>query len=144
MTLRRRVLAFLIVVTAASVTSLTGCSSHPDPWEKLPGPPRVVVSIPPLYSFVKQVGGERVGVISLCTTKGPHAYTPDTRDSLLLRKADLLLGIGLELDERFLNKLKHDSGNAKLKYVELGESDGMDEKLIHLEKKSGGEGTYGS
>src|ERR1700712_2018138 len=98
MACRRKIMGFLVAVIAASFAGLTGCSSPPDPWAKQPGPPRVVVSIPPLYSFVKQVGGDKVGVICLCTRTGPHEYQANANDSLALRQADLLLGIGLGLE----------------------------------------------
>ena len=136
MTFRRKIMGFLIGVTAASFAGLSGCSSQPDPWEKQPGPPRVVVSIPPLYSFVKQVGGDKVGVLCLCTQTGPHHYQANAHDSLALRQADLLLGIGLGLDEKFLDKIRSNSGNSKLKYVKLGEGEGLKK---HVKKLEGGD-----
>jgi zinc transport system substrate-binding protein len=135
MTSRSTALAFLVGV-AAAVVVLPGCSTQPDPWAGQPGPPRVVVSIAPLYSFVKQVGGDRVGVVCLCTQNGPHDYKPSSHDALILRKADLLFGVGLELDERFLSPLIETSGNSKLKFVELGEKI-KDEQLLHLDKEAG-------
>jgi zinc transport system substrate-binding protein len=111
------------------MAALPGCSKAPSPWEGVGGPPRIVVSIPPLYSFVKQVGGDHVGVICLCTQTGPHSYEYNTKDAILLRQADLLLGIGLGLDEKFMDKLQSNSGNPKLKYVQLGEQPRL-EKLL--------------
>ena len=80
MTSRRSALAFLMCVAAAALAAVPGCSSHPGAWDNVPGSPRVVVSIPPLYSFVKQVGGEKVAVICLCTQTGPHHYEATAND----------------------------------------------------------------
>src|SRR5712692_2485905 len=129
MTARRTFTALLFGMAMAALAALPGCSKAPSAWEGLGGPPRVVVSIPPLYSFVKQVGGDHVGVICLCTTTGPHHYEYNTKDAIVLRQADLLLGIGLGLDEKFMEKLHNNSGNPKLKKVELGEAKRL-EKLV--------------
>jgi zinc transport system substrate-binding protein len=129
MTSRRTFLALLMGFAAASFVGLSGCSSHNDPWEGKGGPPRVVVSIPPLYSFVKAVGGDKVAVICICTTTGPHEYAYNHSDALAARKADVLLGIGLKLDDKFMDKLRSSSGKPDLKFVQLG--DGLkDKKLI--------------
>jgi ABC-type Zn uptake system ZnuABC Zn-binding protein ZnuA len=107
---------------------LGGCSRALDPWQDEAGPPRVVVTIPPLYSFVKAVAGERAGVKCLCTTKGVHHFEFDPRDTLLLRGANLFLAIGLTLDDRFADKLDARSQNPDLRYVKLGEK--LPEKLL--------------
>jgi zinc transport system substrate-binding protein len=119
-------MAFLIGVAAVSLVGLQGCSSAKAPWEGLGGPPRVVVSFPPLYSFVKQAGGSHVGVISLCTETGPHHYVTTAQDALAVREADLLVGIGLGLDEKFLDVARSNSGQSKLKYVKLADSKRFD------------------
>jgi ABC-type Zn uptake system ZnuABC Zn-binding protein ZnuA len=87
--------------TGVLAAGLAGCGKYVDPWEHLPGPPRVVVSFPPLYCFVKNVAAERAGIISLCTTTGPHHYAANVRDELYLRRADLFFTNGLGLDENF-------------------------------------------
>ena len=102
--------------------TLSGCSTVTDPWKDLGGPPRVVVTFPPLASFVKNVGGEHVGVICICTATGPHDYKDPTADDFIaLREADLFLINGLALDDVLAKHLKASSGNAKLVFVELGE-----------------------
>ena len=136
MTSRRMATAFLIGVAAVSLIGLQGCSKAPPPWEGLAGPPRVVVSIPPLYSFVKQVGGDHVGVICLCTTTGPHHYEATAQDALAVRKADLLIGIGLGLDEKFMDMRRANSGTTKLKYVKLTDSKRFD-KAKDIKKLEG-------
>ena len=134
MSSRRTAVTVLIGMAAAGFAGLPGCSSHPEPWEKLSGPPRVVVSVPALYSFVKQVGGDRVGVICLCTQTGPHHYEYNPNDAVALKKADRLLGIGLGLDEKFLDKLVSNSGSIDpKKYVKLGDSKSLREDYKILE-----------
>jgi ABC-type Zn uptake system ZnuABC Zn-binding protein ZnuA len=88
----------------------------------------VVVTIPPLYSFVKGVGGDKVEVKCLCTTTGVHQFQMDAQLAQLLREADCFLAVGLTLDEHFANKMAQQGGNPKLRYVRLGEQ--LPEKLL--------------
>src|SRR3954471_21711027 len=80
------------------LTLAPGCARMEDPWENEPGSPRVVVTLAPLYSFVRGVGGDRVAVKCLCTSTGPHDYTADFRDSHVMKQADVVFAVGLELD----------------------------------------------
>jgi zinc transport system substrate-binding protein len=109
-----------LAVGLGAALALSGCSTVKDPWADKSGPPRVVVSFPPLVSFVKNVGGEHVGIINLCTATGPHHYDPKTNDFIALQKADLFVINGLNLDEKFADRLKANSGNRKLVYLNLG------------------------
>src|SRR5262249_49667357 len=93
----------------------------PDPWGGAP-PPRVVVTFPPLYSFVKGVGGNHVTVRCMCTTTGPHHYEESALDHQLVRDADLLFALGLTLDEKFADTLAKDGRANRFHYVKLGES----------------------
>ena len=90
--------AALMLAVLVALVGPPGCSEASDPWAGAPRP-RVVVTIAPLYSFVKGVMGKQGSVKCLCTTTGPHHYQPDTRDARLLRKADVVFGVGLKLDE---------------------------------------------
>jgi len=121
-TARRNVSIVLLAALAAGiVVGLSGCPSQVDEWEGQPGPPRVVVTFPPLYCFVKNVAGDDAGVLCLCTTQGPHDYPYNSRDLLKLRKADFFLVNGLDLDNEFAGKLKNSCGNPNLKFVEVAE-----------------------
>lgn len=132
---RRLVGAVLVVLAGLGLAGLSGCSHATNPWPDKPGL-KVVVSFPPLYSFVKNVAGDRATIIPLCTTKGPHHFPYDVKDCLTVRGADLFFALGLGLDESFAKKLNDTSGNPKVKFVELGEI--MEEKdhdlLIHPEE----------
>jgi ABC-type Zn uptake system ZnuABC Zn-binding protein ZnuA len=90
--------------------------------------PRVVVTFPPLYSFVKGVGGDHVTVRCLCTTTGPHHYEVSAQDHQLVRDADLLFALGLTLDEKFADALAKDGRANRFHYIKLGES--LDKKLL--------------
>jgi ABC-type Zn uptake system ZnuABC Zn-binding protein ZnuA len=102
------------------VVALEGCSLAVDPWQGEQGSPRVVVTIAPLYSFVKAVGGPNIPVRCLCLTTGPHHYQADSADSRLLAHADVFFAVGLTL-EQFSDRMQAQSGNAHLLYVKLGE-----------------------
>ena len=90
--------ALLPVAGLAALLGLSGCGRSADPWEGESGSPKVVVTIAPLYSFVKAVTGKDGAVRCICTATGPHHYETDTRDARLLQRADVLFSIGLDLD----------------------------------------------
>src|SRR5437764_2122832 len=114
------VLLGLLALTGLAIWS--GCGSLPDGWEDQPGPPRVLVSFPPLYSFVKNVGGDPVGVICLCTDTGPHEYQFNANDTTKLKRADLFFANGLTLDDSFTDKMAARNSNTKLRYRKLGDA----------------------
>src|SRR5437868_14381356 len=114
---RPRKAAILLGLLAASVLLVwSGCGSMPDGWEDQPGPPRVLVSFPPLYSFVKSVAGDQAGVISLCTTEGPHDYQFNANQTIALKRADLFFANGLTLDDKFTDRMAEGARNKKLLY----------------------------
>src|SRR4051794_12244871 len=102
-----------------ALLALSGCGKMDPPWKGKGGPPRVVASFPPLSSWVKQLSDGRAAVITLCTTVGPHDYSLDIRQAVLLREADLLLANGLGLDDSFTDRLENNSGNRNLRYSKL-------------------------
>jgi zinc transport system substrate-binding protein len=111
---------FVFVAALALASSLPGCSRSTRDWEKHGGSPRVVVTIPALDNFVRKVGGDRVGIVCLCTTEGPHHYQDKAEDAILLRDADLFFAIGLTLD-KFADSIQLHSHNPRLQYIKLGE-----------------------
>lgn len=112
----------LLAVLPVGLALVPSCARHADVWEGLGGPPRVVVSFAPLYSFVKSVGGDHVGVICLTTTTGPHDYQPSPRETVSVRHADLLVASGLGLDEKYSDTLFRSSGNPRLDFIILGKA----------------------
>jgi zinc transport system substrate-binding protein len=119
---KRGVARFGLIVTAmVLVSGLSGCTRSTPVWDSRGGPPRVVVTIPALDNFVKNVGGDHVAVVCLCTVQGPHQYQYNAQDAMLLREADLFFAIGLTLDDKFADPIQIESHNARLQYVKLGE-----------------------
>lgn len=98
-----------------------GCSREADPWKGEPAKPRVVVTIPPLYSFVRAVAGDRAGIKPLCTSTGPHDYQTDYRDSHVMKGAHVVFAVGLELDEKFAESLHRMSARKDLPLIRLGD-----------------------
>jgi ABC-type Zn uptake system ZnuABC Zn-binding protein ZnuA len=110
---KAQLLAFLVLPGLAALLSL-GCGSPDDPWKGQAGPPRVVATFPPLECFVKNVAGDNAGVLTLATTLGPHHYEPTVDETLKLRRADLFLVNGLQLDDHFADKMARNSHNPRL------------------------------
>jgi zinc transport system substrate-binding protein len=117
MTTARRIVS-LFLITALAM--LSGCSPAANPWPA--GKLKVVVSFPPLDSFVKKVAGDHATVVCLAKESGVHHYEPTAHDATLLRPADFLFANGLGLDGAFLERIVINSGNSKLAYVKLGEA----------------------
>jgi zinc transport system substrate-binding protein len=99
---------------------LLGCGRAVDPWQNVPGSPRVVVTIAPLYSLARGVAGDRAAIQCLCTTTGPHHYQLDTRDARILTKADLFLAVGLQLDDSFTESMRSVARRPDLHFIKLG------------------------
>jgi ABC-type Zn uptake system ZnuABC Zn-binding protein ZnuA len=108
-----------LVAVLACMLGLAGCSSPGPTWSDKR--PRILVTIPPLASFARNVAGEYGEVRCLCTTRGPHSTEYSVQDALQLREADLFLAVGLGLDDKFADKMQAHSRNDHLKYVKLGD-----------------------
>ncbi len=81
----------------------------------------VVTTIPVAADWVKQVGGDKVVVKSLL--KGyeePHSYEPNPKDAQVIAQAQLVVRVGLGLDE-WLNGLIANAKNPRLKILTLAE-----------------------
>jgi ABC-type Zn uptake system ZnuABC Zn-binding protein ZnuA len=115
----------LLAILLGLGTALPGCSKARDPWKDVPGgPTKVLVTIPPLYCFAKNVAGDDAAVLCLLGSHGPHDYEPTPDDALKAKKADLFFAIGLGLDE-FTGKIVNHSLNKKIKVVEVGDAGGL-------------------
>jgi zinc transport system substrate-binding protein len=119
--MERRVAGAFVVMAALVLASVPGCSRATRHWDTRGGPPRIVVTIPALDNFVRQVGGNHVAIVCLCTTEGPHQYEDKPEDAILMRDADLFFAIGLTLDDKFADRIQLHSHNPHLQYVKLGE-----------------------
>ncbi|MBL8794649.1 MAG: zinc ABC transporter substrate-binding protein [Planctomycetia bacterium] len=103
-----------LLAALASMFAL-GCGEHaPDPWEGAVGK-KIMVSFPPLHSFVSNVAGEHATVKVLLDNTGVHDYQASPRDAGKLHKADIFFYNGLELDDTFAVALLRNSANPGLK-----------------------------
>lgn len=118
----------LCVAALGLAAAVSGCTRSTPVWNNRGGPPRVVVTIPALDNFVRNVGRDHVAVVCLCTVQGPHQYQYNTQDAMLLREADLFFAVGLSLDDKFADPIQIESHNAHLQYVKLG--DRLPKKLL--------------
>ncbi len=119
---------FLLLGVAAVSLGIIGCGAHgADPWPPKPGL-KIMTTFAPLYCFTANVAGDDANVLCLLSASGPHDYTPVPRDAQKLVRADLLLCNGLDLDEKFAERLQKNSGNPKLKLLEVGEALGEKHK----------------
>jgi len=79
-------------------------------------PLRVVTTIPDLADIVREIGGERVSVTSICKGReNLHAVSAKPSHMIALSKADLFFEIGLSLEIGFVPGLLENCGNAKVK-----------------------------
>jgi len=79
---------------------------------------KIVTTIPTLKELVKQIGGERVEVLSLL--KGGedlHTFDPRPSDTRAVYNADIVVKVGIGLDG-WVDKVVKASGNKKLLVIE--------------------------
>ncbi len=79
---------------------------------------RAVTTLPDLADWVRQIGGERVEARSLLQGfEDPHTYEPRVSDARDLARAQILVKVGLGLEE-WLDGLVENAGNPGLRIVE--------------------------
>src|SRR5688500_16196388 len=80
-------------------------------------PIQIVVTIPVLKDFVEQVGGSHVKVLSLLSgLESEHTYSPKPSDIIAVRKARLLVEVGVGL-EVWVSSLVKNAGSASLRVI---------------------------
>src|SRR5437763_1151370 len=105
------------LILAVALIGLPGCSGPADPWPEKPGP-RVLTSFVPLYCFALNVAGDDASVLCAMTDTGPHHFDPSPQHAVAVRRADLFLINGLDLDNSIAKKMVKSSRNRDLKIVE--------------------------
>ncbi len=76
---------------------------------------RVVTTTADLASIAAEIGGDRIGVLSIARGyQDPHFVDPKPSYLLDLRRADLLIAVGLELEVGWLPPLLQQARNPKL------------------------------
>jgi len=92
-----------VAIFAAGISSLwPGIIQAANP-PKTIEPIQIVVTIPVLKDLTEQVGGAHVHVLSLLSgLENEHTYSPKPSDIIAVRKARLLveIGVGLEVSDR--------------------------------------------
>ncbi len=82
----------------------------------------VVTTTDIMADWVKNIGGEHVDVFSIVPTGAdPHTFQPGAQDVVKVAEADLVLGIGLGLEESWLRELLQNAAQDPLTIVELGD-----------------------
>ena len=77
--------------------------------------------------WVSIVGQDRVNVFSLLPPNAdPHTFQPGARDVARVADADVVLSIGLGLEEGWLTELLANAATDESAIVELGEGEGVD------------------
>jgi zinc transport system substrate-binding protein len=85
-----------------------GCTRAPDPWkEAKAGQKRILVTFTPLYCLTHAIAGDDAYVLCFLTTQGPHDYNFSPADAVKAKGADLLIYNGLELDDRFVQRINN-------------------------------------
>src|SRR5262245_49770549 len=106
---------------ALAVAVLPGCSGPPDPWPEKPGP-RVLTSFTPLYCFALNVAGDDASVLCASTDTGVHHFDPSPQQAMALRRADIFLINGLDLDNDAAKKMAKSSRNRDLRIIEVAKA----------------------
>jgi len=103
-----------ILIIGALASLLIGASANAAPL-------KVVTTIQDLASLTKEVGGDRVDVTSIAKGyQDPHFVEPKPSYLLLLRNADLLEVVGLELEIGWLPPLLDQSRNNRIRPGQAG------------------------
>ncbi|MEW2630983.1 zinc ABC transporter substrate-binding protein [Streptomyces sp. NPDC048389] len=117
----------LVVVTAAVLVPLFGCGASVTP-ASAPSPAIVpVVASTNVYGdVVRQIGGDRVRVVSVITdpAQDPHSYEADTRTRLELSRAEVVVENGGGYDG-FVGDLLRSANNSSAEVVNAVEVSGM-------------------
>ncbi len=133
-------------LTAAALALLAlppaGCQRPPPaPQDDRVG---VVVSIPPQAYFVQRVGGPRVAVeVLVGQGQSPHLYEPTPRQIANLAQARLYFLIGMEFEQRLLEKIYSRRGHLRVvdtrRGIELRAPDADCLHAGHQDPRAGGQ-----
>ena len=120
--LRGTVLPALALLFALTACSDEAGSATPTRDAAAPKSVRVVVTNNIVADWVENVGGDHVEVFSLLPVGAdPHAFQPGAKDVAKIADADLVLGIGLGLEESWLRGLVRNAARDESAIVELGD-----------------------
>ncbi len=93
-----------------SKTSVISSSNLSEPITQQSSKINVVASFFPIYEFAKQVGGDRVNMITLIPTGvEPHDYEPTIQQLLEAEKADVVFFNGRGFENSWIGKVNNDN-----------------------------------
>ena len=108
---------------AANAAGSTDSASASASEQESMGPKLQVVTTSNIVAdWARNVGGDRVEVKGLLPIGAdPHSYQPGAQDVAAIADADLVLTIGLSLEEQWLHELVHNASADESLVIELGE-----------------------
>ena len=112
------------LLAVVSLMALVACTSDSEPTEPAAYSPavRVVTTTNIVADWVENVGDEHVEVFSLVPIGAdPHSYQPGAQDVARIAEADLVLSVGLGLEESWLRELVEGAARDPSAIVELAE-----------------------
>ena len=111
------------IPTTAPPISATAPAAAPPTATAAPEPLQIVVTNNIVADWVENVGGDRVEVFSLLPIGAdPHTFQPGAKDVARVADADLVLSIGLGLEESWLHDLIENAKGDESAIIELGEA----------------------
>ena len=109
--------------TTAPSVAATAPPPAPPTATPAPEPLQIVVTNNIIADWVQNIGGDRVEVFSLLPIGAdPHTFQPGARDVARVADADLVLSIGLGLEEAWLHDLIENAKGDESAIIELGET----------------------
>lgn len=107
-----------VVLSATALAAFAGCDSGRAGREREGERPLVLCTTTMIADLARQIGGDRVQVVGLMPPgTDPHVYEPKPDDSVLMRKARVILYNGLHLEGKMVAMFE----NAGAKAVALAE-----------------------
>ena len=116
--LARTALSMLVLLFALVACSSASGGAPPQPATTI----RIVTTTNIVADWAANVGGDHVEVFSLVPVGAdPHSFQPGAQDIAKIADADLVLSVGLGLEESWLNDLLQNAARDTSTIVELGE-----------------------
>jgi len=113
-------LAIVCVVSASAHAQVRTRTRTRQRGGAAPAKLNVVTTLPDYASLAKKIGQDRVEVQSIVhSTQNPHQVRPKPSFVTMVRRADLLIATGLDL-EMWLDSVINTSGNTKVRSGEIG------------------------
>ncbi len=116
-------LARAVLLTLALLLALAACSDDTGSAASPDSVIRVVATTSVVADWVENIGGEHVEVFSVVPAGAdPHGFQPGAQDVAKIADADLVLSIGLGLEDSWLRELVENAARDPSSIVELGEA----------------------